>query len=47
MPIDEEFCIKSNCEYYFGEISYCMYGEDGIPTDGIKACDNKNENGEN
>lgn len=24
-----EFCIRSKCDYYYGEIDCCMLGEDG------------------
>ena len=36
-----KFCRDSKCAYYYGEINECMYGEDGVPHDMEKKCDNK------
>ena len=38
---NRKFCFESKCEYYYGEINECMYGEDDVPSDMEKKCDNK------
>ena len=34
-----------DCPYYYGEINWCMYGEEGVPDDLKKKCEEKNKNG--
>ena len=34
------FCIEQECPYYYGEIEQCMYGEEDIPKDLGKKCEN-------
>lgn len=36
--IDIKFCRKSGCDYYFGELDDCMYGDRDIPKDYLKMC---------
>ena len=38
------FCLDSKCEYYYGEIDECMYGEPEIPANWDKKCEQKGEN---
>ncbi len=33
-----EFCYKSGCEYFYGEIGECMLGEDGVPDNLEQKC---------
>lgn len=45
MSIRLEKTIQSNyekckdCEYYYGEIDSCMFGEDGVSTNFEKRCE--------
>ena len=39
MELDYEVCI--GCPYYYGEINWCMYGEDDVPDDLIRKCVNQ------
>ena len=36
--VDIEFCRKSGCDYYFGSLDDCMYGDRDIPKDYLKMC---------
>lgn len=39
----KEFCLESGCDYYYGDMDECMFGEDEIPTNLTRQCieDNK------
>ena len=36
--VDIEFCRKSGCDYYFGSLNDCMYGDRDIPKDYLRIC---------
>ena len=40
---DEMYEICKDCPYYYGEINYCMYGEENVPDYLEKKCEVKNE----
>ena len=46
VPYEEESMSNyercKECPYYFGEIDSCMYGEDDVPLDLQKKCEEKN-----
>ena len=31
-----------DCQYYYGEINWCMYGEEGVPDNLEKKCEVEN-----
>ena len=33
----------NGCDYYFGEIDQCMFGEDDVPNDLPKKCETKSK----
>ena len=35
---DEMYETCKDCPYYYGEINWCMYGEEGVPDDLEKKC---------
>ena len=42
---DEMYETCKDCPYYYGEINWCMYGEEGAPDNLEKKCEVKDENG--
>ena len=41
---DEMYEICKDCPYYYGEINWCMYGEEDVPDNMEKKCkENSNE----
>lgn len=40
--VDYEVCKK--CQYYFGELDSCMYGEPDVPDDMERKCDSTHTN---
>ena len=34
-----EYCRESDCDYYFGGLDDCMYGDNNIPNDYLKMCE--------
>ena len=36
---DEMYEICKDCPYYYGEINQCMYGEEDVPDDLKKKCE--------
>ena len=41
---DEMYETCKDCQYYYGEINWCMYGEEDVPDNLEKKCEVKNEN---
>ena len=40
---DEMYETCKDCPYYYGEINWCMYGEENVPDNLEKKCEVKNE----
>ena len=40
---DKMYETCKDCPYYFGEINWCMYGEENVPDDLEKKCEVKND----
>lgn len=40
---DEMYETCKDCPYYYGEINWCMYGEEDVPDNLEKKCEVKNE----
>ena len=40
---DEMYETCKDCPYYYGEINWCMYGEENVPDDLEKKCEVKND----
>ena len=40
---DKMYEICKDCPYYYGEINWCMYGEENVPDYLEKKCEVKNE----
>lgn len=38
--------VCKNCPYYYGEIDDCMVGEDGVPDNMERLCEEENNNGQ-
>ena len=36
--LDEMYKICEDCPYYYGEVNLCMYGEEGVPNNLEKKC---------
>ena len=41
MTVKYEIC--KDCPYYYGEINWCMYGEEDVPDNMEKKCEVNNE----
>ena len=35
---DKKYKTCKDCPYYYGEINWCMYGEEGVPNNLEKKC---------
>ena len=42
---DEMYETCKDCPYYYGEINWCMYGEEDVPDNLEKKCEVKKNNG--
>ena len=40
---DKMYETCKDCPYYYGEINWCMYGEEDVPDNLEKKCEVKNE----
>ena len=38
---DEMYEACKDCPYYYGEVNQCMYGEEGVPDDLEKKCEER------
>lgn len=42
---DKMYETCKDCPYCYREVNQCMYGEEGVPDDLEKKCEEKNKNG--